>query len=658
MNRGLLVLKHFTVVVRTAALVIGWITLATVPGLSQMNTGEIGGTVRDPTGSVVVNATVTAVEADTQQKVTSKTNASGEYLLAGLPVGQYSLTVSVEGFKRIVQSNVDLHAGDHLRQSFNLELGEQSETLTVSVAPGLLQVESAAIQDTIQQQQVIDLPLKGREFIDLVALTPGVTTPPAGTRGSALQQTGQTYGILGQRGGHNLYLVDGVSVTDEAFNNLVLSPSVDAVQEVNINQTSYDAEFGGKSGGVINVITKSGNNNFHGSVFEFVRNDIFDAKNFFVSPGSTKPPFKQNQFGASIGGPIQKDKTFFFADYEGERIRQSQTQLFHVPTALQRTGNFTGSGITVDIPGTATMFPNDTIPTIDPVAAAILAKIPMPTPGLTGSNNLSETALSTTDVNQYNARIDHTFSTSDNVFVRGSIFDANGFLPFGSSALNEALFPAFGYDLRTHTDNLSATWSHVFSTSWLNELRFGWMWVGGGETSLNAGNGFSGQTGLQGVSADPLDTGYPSVTITGFSSMGESTQYVSRKDNNYELYDNVIWHHGTHTVKFGGYFFHLDVEPVNANNARGTFSFTPTTSSGASFATGNALGIFFWVTRRKGQGRRKGEERFKAAPIGRTCTSRTPGRSLPASNWILACGTNSIRTSRMRTTIYPSSTTW
>ena len=138
----------------------------------------------------------------------------------------------------------------------------RTKDVTVTGEAGLLQMESAAIKDTIEQQQVIDLPLKGREFIDLVGLTPGVTNPPAGTRGSALQQTGQTFGILGQRGGHNLYLVDGVSVTDEAFNNLVLSPSVDDIQEVNINQTSYDAEFGGKSGGVINVITKSGSNNF------------------------------------------------------------------------------------------------------------------------------------------------------------------------------------------------------------------------------------------------------------------------------------------------------------------------------------------------------------------------------------------------------------
>ena len=327
-----------------------------LPAFSQMNTGEIGGVVRDPTGSVILGASVTATEAASQLKYATKTNASGEYLLAQLPVGKYTLIVIVDGFKQIAQPGVDVHAGDHLRQEFTLELGEQSETLTVSVAPGLLQVESAAIQNTIEQQQVIDLPLKGRDFIDLVGLAPGVTVPPAGTRGSALQQTGTSYGILGQRSGHNLYLVDGVSVTDEAFNNLVLSPTVDGVQEVNINQTSYDAEFGGKSGGVINVITKSGNNAFHGSLFEFVRNDIFDAKNVFVGPSASKPPFKQNQFGGSFGGPIQKGQTFFFAAYEGERIRQGQTQLFTVPTALERTGNFTGSGITVNVPGTGSMF--------------------------------------------------------------------------------------------------------------------------------------------------------------------------------------------------------------------------------------------------------------------------------------------------------------
>jgi Carboxypeptidase regulatory-like domain/TonB-dependent Receptor Plug Domain len=571
-------LKQFTGIFRTAIFLTGILLFSAAWAFSQMNTAEIDGIVRDPTGAVVPNASVAAVEIGTHLEYSTKTNASGEYLLAQLPVGQYNLTVSLQGFKQSVQPNIELHAGDRLRQPFTLELGEQSETLTVSVMPGLLQVESAAIKDTIEQQQVIDLPLKGRDFIDLVALTPGVTTAPAGTRGSALQQTGQTYGILGQRGGHNLYLVDGVSVTDEAFNNLVLSPSVDDVQEVNINQTSYDAEFGGKSGGIINVITKSGNNGFHGSVFEFVRNDIFDAENFFVKPAQSKPPFKQNQFGGSIGGPIRRDKTFFFADYEGERVRKSLTDTFTVPTAAEAAGNFTGSGITVTNPSTGTPFSNDTIPLIDPVAQALLAKVaqglPGGFPGIIAANaTVSATDLSTIGINQYDARIDHTFSSSDSIFVRGSIFDDNEFDPFGLGALNETLLPGFGYDLRTHTDNLSATWNHIFSTSWMNEVRFGWMWVGGGQISPNAGTNFAAQTGLQGVSSNPLDTGYPDVTITGFSTLGESTQYVSRKDNDYELYDNAIWHHGTHTVKFGGYFFHLDFEPVNAQNARGTFPF-------------------------------------------------------------------------------------
>lgn len=577
--------KHLLVTAILTCILI----LALVPAFGQMNTGEISGMVKDASNATIANATVEAEEAHTQQKYTTASNDAGEFLIARLPVGEYKLTVTANGFKHAVQSGITIHAGDKLRRVFTLEVGAQTETVIVTGEGGLLQTESAGIKDTIEQERVIDLPLKGRNFIDLTGLAPGVTNPPAGTRGSALAQTGNSFGILGQRSGHNLYLVDGSSVTDESFNNLVLNPSIDDVQEVNINLTSYDAEFGGKSGGVINVITKSGANRFHGSAFEFVRNNIFDAKNFFVAPTAPTPPFKQNQFGASIGGPIQKDKTFFFADYEGVRIRMSQTQLFSVPAAAERAGNFTGTGITVNNPATGTPFANDTIPTIDPVAAALLAKIPLPT-STALSNNFNDTALNASDINQYNLRFDHTFRPSDSAFVRFSVLDANQFLPFGSSALNEALLPAFGYELRTHTDNLSATWNHMFKNSWLNEVRFGWMWVDGGELSPNAGNNFAGQTGLQGVSTNPLDTGYPSVTIAGSSGLGESTQYVSRLDNDYELYDNVVWHYGRHTVKFGGYFFHLDFDPVNAQNARGTIAFTAANTN--SPTTGNALGNF------------------------------------------------------------------
>jgi hypothetical protein len=571
----------------------GAMLLTAAPGSAQMNTGEIDGIVRDPSGGVVANAAVEAVEESTQLRYTTKTNASGEYLLAQLPVGQYDLTVNADGFKRISQPSVVLHSGERLRQEFTLELGEQSETVVVTVTPGLLQVESAAIQETVEQQQVINLPLKDRQFIDLVGLTPGITHSPSGTRGAALQQTGPVWGILGQRTGHNLYLVDGVSVTDEFYNNMVLNPSVDDIQEFNVNQTSYDAEFGGKSGGVINVITKSGTSDFHGSLFEFVRNEMFDAKNFFDSPSRPIPPFKQNQFGGSFGGPIQKDKTFFFINYEGQRTRQTLTQLFTVPTDAERTGNFQGTGIIVKDPSTGIEYPSDTIPSLDPVATALLAKVPHANlAGLT--NNLLATNLSTTDINQYNARIDRTFDMNDSVFVRASVFDANEFNPFGSSALNETLLPGFGYSLRTHTDNLAAAWTHIFSTSWINELRFGWMWVGGGQESPSAGTDFASQTGLQGVTSNPLDIGYPQVSINGFTTLGEPTQYVSRIDDNYEVYDNVIWHHGTHTVKFGAYFFRLDFDPVNANNARGSFQFT-------NKYTGNSLGDFLLGAPTQGQ---------------------------------------------------------
>ena len=569
---------------RVALFLAGILALCVLPALSQMNTGEIDGVVKDPSGAVAVNASIAAVDTGTQLKYSTVTNASGEFLLAQLPVGEYDLTVSTPGFKQIVRTGISVHSGERLRQAFSLELGEQSEAVTVSATAGPLQVESAAIQDVVQQEQVINLPLKGRQFIDLVNLTPGIAIAPAGTRGSALQQTGATYGILGQRGGHNLYLVDGVNVTDEFFDNLVLNPSIDDIQEVNIDQTSYDAEFGGKSGGIINVITKSGNSAFHGSLFEFVRNDIFDAKNFFDSPTAPTPPFKQNQFGGSLGGPIRSKKTFFFADYEGQRTDKSQTQLFTVPTNLERSGNFQGTGITVTNPNTGIPFTNDTIPKVDPVAAAIMAKFPAANlPGT--KNNLLATDLSTIGLNQFDARIDHTFSDSDSVFVRGSVFDDNEFDPFGSGALNETLLPGFGYNLRTHTDNLAASWTHVFNPSWINEVRFGWMRVSGGQNSPNAGTDFAGLTGLQGATANPLDTGYPQASIAGFTTMGESTQYVSRTDSNYELYDNVIWHHGTHTVKFGVYYFHLNFDPVNANTARGLFQFT-------GKYTGNSLGDF------------------------------------------------------------------
>jgi Carboxypeptidase regulatory-like domain len=272
----------------------------------QMNTADVTGNITDPNGALVPRVTVTALQLATQQERTATSNGAGQYLLPQLPLGEYKLTVDARGFEEAVQDGVVLHAGDHIRQDFSLDLGVSNQSVAVEASAGLMQVESAEIKYVFENQQIVDLPLKDRQFLELAILSPGVVNPPGGTRGDSLQQTGQLINVLGNRTGHNLFLVDGVSVTDEYFNNVALSPSSDAMREFNMELADYTAEFGGKSGAVVNVTTRSGTNTFHGSAYGFVRNDIFDARNYFA-PTGVPAPFRENQFGAAVGGPIIKN---------------------------------------------------------------------------------------------------------------------------------------------------------------------------------------------------------------------------------------------------------------------------------------------------------------------------------------------------------------
>jgi hypothetical protein len=344
--------------------------------LGQMNTGEIAGGVQDPSGAVLPGAALVAEQAETGQKFNAISNNSGEYLFGRLPVGVYSITASAPNFKRSALSKIELHAGERLRYDFTLQVGDAVEELTVQGDPVGLQLDTAEIKEVIGRQQVLALPLKGRQFLDLAMLSEGVVRPPGGTRGDALQQAGTLVNVLGQRSGHNLYLLDGVTVTDEHFNNMVIAPSIDSIEEFNIQKTSYAPEFGGKSGAVINVVTRSGSNRFHGTLLEFVRNSIFDAKNFFDSASAPIPPFRQNQFGGSAGGPLVRNKTFFFLSYEGQRVRKSLTQTFSVPTAAMRRGDFSGLATIYDpTSGQRQPFPNNQIlRPLDPARSDTLAQ--------------------------------------------------------------------------------------------------------------------------------------------------------------------------------------------------------------------------------------------------------------------------------------------
>src|SRR6266581_829109 len=504
---------------------------------TQMNTGDIGGLVSDPSGAVVEGASVDAVNLESQRKFNSLTNAAGQYLLSQIPPGVYALTANMQGFKQALAEHVQVHVNEHLRQDFSLALGDARESVIVQLAPGLVQTESAEIKDVIQNQQVADLPLKDRQFLELTLLSEGVVNPPGGTRGDSLQQTGT----------------------------------------------------------LINVIAKSGTDQFHGSAYEFVRNDIFNAKNFFDLPGPA-PAFRENQFGAALGGPIRKTRAFFFVNYDGQRTRQSLADLFSVPTLAERSGNFAGAATIFD-PLTSQPIPgndiaNDSALRLDPAAVALLAKLPTPTAGLSAKNNLLSIGKRSFESNQYNVRFDHQFSDRDNSFLRASVFEANEFDPFGSSVLNEALLPGFGRTLSTHSVNVAAAETHTFSPNVVNEFRFGWLRVSGGQGDPNAGNPFASQYGLQGGTPNPADMGYPQISLSNaFSTIGSPAGFISRTDRDFELFDNLLIHRGRHSLKSGFYFFHLDFAPSFPNAARGVYTYSGAyTANGPG--TGNPLADF------------------------------------------------------------------
>jgi hypothetical protein len=549
-------------------------------GLAQYNTAEISGTVKDPQGGVLPGVTVTATHLVSGLVVERVSDGDGRFFLPALPVGDYNITAELSGFRQFVQKGLTLRVGQKIDLTVGLEIGQLTDAVTVTSEAPLLRTVNAEISEIIDNRQVEQLPLNGRQFIQLAQLTDGVTIAPGGTRGAALGQAGPLPNVYGQRGGHNIYLIDGVKVTDELFNNLVISPSVDAIQEFKIQKTMYPAEFGGKASALINVVTKSGSNAFHGTGLEFVRNEKFDARNYFDDPGKPMPPLRQNQFGVNLGGPLKRDRTFFFFSYEGQRIRKAQTQTFSVPTAVLRNGDFSGLSpicdpLTRTASGTCTPFDGNRIPEdrLSPVARALLAKVPLPT-----SDGLVQNLLGVEDqrnpMDQFSVKIDHRLSVDDNLFGRFTTFRVSDTQPFGTTSLNEALVPGFGRTVTTESENLALAHTHAFGSSWLNEVRFGYLNARGGQASPNQGVDFAAMSGLQGVTGDARDMGYPQVAFGGlFSSIGDPSSFVSRENRSYELYDNVMVERGNHHFKFGGYLFRLEFNPVLPTNARGNFTF-------------------------------------------------------------------------------------
>src|SRR5262245_54103718 len=290
-------------------------------GHAQTARGEIVGAVADSTGGALpgVKLTITHLASGEQRLLMS--DGSGNYVVPSLAPGEYTIKAELSNFKTQLRRGVTLQVGRQEQVDLVMEVGDLAEEVTVEDAPPALQTANAEVSEVIENARVMLLPLNGRQFVDLTLLSDNVFVAPRGTRGSALAQTGPAVLVGGQRPGHNMYFLDGVSVTDQYFNHLVASPAIDAIEEFNIQKSIYPPEFGGKASATISAVTKSGTGAFHGNVYEFLRNDVFDARNFFDP--AERPPYRQNQFGGTLGGPLRKDRTFFFLSYEGISVRKS-----------------------------------------------------------------------------------------------------------------------------------------------------------------------------------------------------------------------------------------------------------------------------------------------------------------------------------------------
>ena len=580
--------------------------VAPVAPHAQTNTGEIAGSVRDESGGVLPGATLTALHPASGFTAERVSDADGRFFFSSLPIGVWSLTADLPGFSRVVQNEISLEIGQTFELSFSLSLGQRTEEITVTAELPMLQSTTAEISDVIDNRAVAQIPLNGRQFLQLAQLSDAVVIPPGGTRGAALQQAGSLPNVGGQRAGHNIYLLDGFKVTDELFNNLVINPSVDSIQEFKIQKSMYPPEFGGKASALINVATKSGSNAFSGSAFTFLRDERFDSRNFFDPQDAPVPRLDQAQMGGTLGGAIVKNQTFFFLSYEGQRTDRSLTKTFSVPPATVRNGDFSQLVAPILDPLSGTAFPGNQIPAdrIDPIASAFLENVPLPSVG--GEvQNLTSVEMLDRSIDQFSLRIDHRLGNNDQLLARFSTFDADELQPFGTGVQQESLVPGFGRTLDTTTRNLGVSYTKLFGPHMFSETRVGWMHVDGGQRSLNAGNDFAARVGLLGVTTDPRDTGFPQVNTGGlYSTMGDPTTFVTRENEHFEVYQNLFMDRGDHQIKFGGYLFHLRFRPVNAETARGAFTYTGQFS-------GNAMADFllgYPVVGRSGIGGRGSED--------------------------------------------------
>jgi hypothetical protein len=548
----------------------------------QQETATITGEVRDASGGLIPKAAITVTNTSTNLSVKGESNDSGLYTLVSLRPGLYSVSVEKDGFKRLVRPAITLQVNQVVRLDFTLEVGELSATVEVTTATQLIESQTSARGAVIEQKKILELPLNGRDYNQLALLSPGVL--PSTPRLAAVNFKG-AINVNGNRTFNNVFLLDGVdnisySNSFRGENVQMIQPSIEALQEFKIQTNAYSAEFGRSSGAVVNATIRSGANSLRGTIYEFIRNDKLDANNFFSNAlGAPKPVRKRNQFGAAVGGPIVKNRTFWFADYEGLREREGVPRVRQVPTAAQKAGLFTTAVFDPFAAGRPQFSQNAqgqwVIPSNrwDPVGAKIVSLIP--DPNVAGTTIFASTPITATRQDQFDVRVDHRLAEGITLFGRYSFVDTDTFRPAPLPGLGEGSFnDAFGANQnRSQGVAIGVTW--IFNPTLVGDFRLGW--VRGNYFTFPPNFGVDGPAaiGLKNVPSDPaIVGGVPKVNLQAFDAVGRHTstpQFQTPRVWNPRA--TLSLNRGRHFFKFGGesLFVRTMINDLNATIGRMNF---------------------------------------------------------------------------------------
>src|SRR5246127_2902510 len=563
-----------------------------LPGLllAQSFRGSIRGKVVDPAGGLVAGAKVTSKNVDTGLSRDAVTTDEGTFVLAELPAGTYTVTVNASGFSEVAQ-NVVVNVGLDTTADFNLlKVQQQHESMTVSEEAPLVEATRDVLGEVVDQRLVSDLPLNGRDFGKLVALVPGATVEPSGV--AAIQSGFGQFSINGARDRSNNYTVDGTDNNDPFFNNSAFNQTgiggapasllpIDAIQEFNL-QATFPPEYGRNSGSVINILTKSGSNHVHGSAFEFLRNSAMDARNYFNRTPAVKSPFRNNNFGASLGGPIIKNRTFFFGAYEGQRERVGSDFTFLVPgnnPLLPASGNALPNQITA-----AQTLVEGHLETPTPALTNILTSIFPTATGFNGtSGTLAGSVQDKNDVDSFIAKVDHQITSAESLTGRYAFARSQQVFPLGGLGFGAgSRLPQFAQSSPTRVQLVSVSLLSTLSASKINEVRFGYSRYRTSFSSLDS----NVDPGSFGTAAVPFNLGtgkpgLPEIDFSGaFENLGASGFSIprGRTSQSFQILDKFTWLRGRHTIKFGGEYRRAMISSYNDNLERGVFSFGSGTS--------------------------------------------------------------------------------